>query len=273
MSHRARRASAHRQTSQVREAVPDEHVKGPGLPKKHATPGCYGRLAFVILADVAAIAFGILGELIAPTRCAACEEHVAPRVLFCAGCGLSVLRAGGRHDGQHAVFDYGGAIATAIVRFKYAGRSDLAARFGPLMARVMEPVAAHIDVVVPVPLHPLRLAERGFDQAALLAGPVACGLRVAYGVRALARTRATPRQASLDRAARVANVASAFVCRTPRLVAGRRVCLVDDVRTTGATLASCAEALRLAGASQVVTLVLASRDRDGFSSKSARHDG
>ena len=214
----------------------------------------------------------MLKELIAPTRCAACDEHVAPRVLFCGGCGISVMRASARDDGEHAVFEYGGSIATAIVRLKYAGRSDLAPRFGPLMAQLMAPVAAHIDLIVPVPLHPGRLAERGFDQAALLAGPVATAMGVAHGVRALARIRATPRQASLDRAARAANVAAAFVCRTPRAVAGRRVCLVDDVRTTGATLASCAEALRIAGASRVVTLVLASRERDEISLKNCFHD-
>jgi ComF family protein len=208
------------------------------------------------------VVLGILGELIAPTRCAACEERVAPAVLFCSGCGVAVMRAAPQPDGQHAVFAYGGAIATAIVRLKYAGRSDLAARFGPVMAAVMEPLAEHVEMVVPVPLHPARLAERGFDQAALLARPVARGLRAQYRARALVRTRATPRQASLDRASRVTNVATAFRCPSPGLVEGRRVLLVDDVRTTGATLASCAEVLRAAGASRVLTLVLASRDHD-----------
>jgi ComF family protein len=208
------------------------------------------------------IALGLLGEIIAPTRCAACDAHVAPRVLFCEPCGIAVLRASPQPAGQHAVFAYGGAIATAIVRLKYAGRFDLASRFGAVMAEAMEPIAPIVDVVVPVPLHPARLAERGFDQAALLAGPVARGLRVEHAARALVRTRATPRQASLDRSARSANVAAAFRCRSPRVVEGRAVLLVDDVRTTGATLASCAEALVVAGASHVVTLVLASRDRE-----------
>jgi ComF family protein len=219
------------------------------------------------------VALGILGELIAPTRCAACDERVAPRVLFCAGCGIAVMRAASQPDGQHAVFAYGGAIATAIVRLKYAGRFDLASRFGAVMADVMEPLAAQVDVVVPVPLHPARLAERGFDQAALLAGPVARGLRTRSASRAIVRTRATPRQASLDRSARSANVATAFQCRSPRLVEGRRVLLVDDVRTTGATLASCAEVLRAAGASRVLTLVLASRDFDEIDGEYAKYDG
>jgi ComF family protein len=208
------------------------------------------------------VVLGILGELLAPMRCAACEERVLPAVLFCDGCGLAVIPAGSQPEGQHAVFAYGGAIASAILRLKYAGRSDLASRFAPLMIARMEPLGTVADVVVPVPLHPARLAERGFDQAALLARPVARGLRIDYRPRALVRTRATPPQASLDRSSRVANVATAFRCRSAGVVEGRRVLLIDDVRTTGATLASCAEALLEGGASRVLTLVLASRDHE-----------
>jgi ComF family protein len=213
----------------------------------------------------------LLSELVAPSRCAACDSLVAPRLLFCAACDVAVLRAGPQPRGQHAVFAYGGAIATAIVRLKYAGRFDLAARFGPVMAGALAPDG--LDVVVPVPLHPSRLAERGFDQAALLAGPVARGLRLPFASRALVRTRATPRQASLDRAARTSNVEAAFVCARPRAVAGRRVLLVDDVRTTGATLAACASALLVTGAATVVSLVLASRDRAENSEGGGRDDG
>lgn len=185
------------------------------------------------------------------------------RLLFCAACQPSVMPAELQPTGQHAVFAYGGAVATAIVRLKYACRSDLAARFGSVMgaAASERELAAAIDVVVPVPLHPRRLAERGFDQAALLAGPVARRLAVRHAPRALIRTRDTPRQASLDRSARTSNVTAAFECRAPARVNGRRVLLVDDVRTTGATLRACAEALREAGAREVVSLVLASRDR------------
>jgi ComF family protein len=215
-----------------------------------------------VVSRLAAVALGVLGEAIAPTCCASCDEPVAPRALFCASCGLSVLGAGPQPNGQRAVFAYGGAVATAIVRFKYAGRFDLARRFGPTMAEAAAPLATLTDVVVSVPLHPRRLAERGFDQASLLARPVARRLGLDHLPAALARTRATPRQAALDRAARAANVAAAFRCTSPGAVAGRRVLLVDDVRTTGATLAACAEALRGAGARAVLGLVLASRDRD-----------
>ncbi|MDB5212146.1 MAG: Competence protein phosphoribosyltransferase domain protein [Myxococcaceae bacterium] len=222
-----------------------------------------------ILARAGVVALHLVGELVAPTRCAACEELVAPRLLFCAACAPSVMSAGMQPVAQHAVFEYGGAVATAIVRFKYAGRSDLSARFADVMAAHD---VAGVDLVVPVPLHPQRLVERGFDQAALLAMPVARRRGIRCAPRALIRTRPTPPQASLDRAARSANVADAFECVMPSSVRGRSVLLVDDVRTTGATLGACMSELRRAGAREVRTLVLASRDRPGIVQKSAAHE-
>jgi ComF family protein len=224
--------------------------------------------SFDVLVRVATVGVALVGELVAPTRCVACEARVAPRVLFCTACGVSVLPASDADRAHHAVFEYGGAVATAIVRFKYAGRSDLAARFSGILAAAAALVAPEVDLVVPVPLHPRRLVERGFDQAALLGAPIARRLGIEHAPRALLRTRATPPQASLDRAARASNVARAFRCSAPRNVAGRRVLLVDDVRTTGATLSACAEALSAAGVAEVRTLVLAARNREEKSTKS-----
>jgi ComF family protein len=110
---------------------------------------------------------------------------------------------------------------------------------------------------VPVPLHPSRLAERGYNQSSLLARRVARHLGAPFAPLALARARDTPKQATLDREARLANVAGAFRVREPTRVYGRAVLLVDDVSTTGATLAACAQALQAAGASAVATAVLA----------------
>ena len=221
-----------------------------------------------LLSRVATVGVALVGELVAPTRCVACEDRVVPRILFCAACGVSVMRTSESERGHHSVFEYGGAVATAIVRFKYAGRSDLAGRFSAIMAAAAALVTPAVDLVVPVPLHSRRLVERGFDQAALLGAPVARRLGLPHAPRGLERTRATPPQASLDRAARSANVAHAFRCASPRIVRGRRVLLVDDVRTTGATLSACAQALLAGGASDVTTLVLASRNREEKSTKS-----
>jgi ComF family protein len=225
-----------------------------------------------MVARVAHVAMELLGELVAPLRCAACDEMVRARAIFCAACGVSVMRAEDQPSNQLAVFSYGGAVAAAIVRLKYAGRFDLAARFEGVMALTARGVAGDVDMVVPVPLHPRRLAERGYDQAALLAGPVARELGVRHAPRGLSRKRETPPQASLDREERVANVAEAFVASAPAKIAGRRVLLVDDVRTTGATLAACDEALRKAGAKRVMTLVLASRDRDENVKKTPKYE-
>ncbi len=224
-----------------------------------------------LLARVGVVAFHLLGELVAPTRCVACEELVAPRVLFCAACAPSVMSASMQPPRQHAVFEYGGAVATAIARFKYAARSDLGARFAAVMIGADLGCDA-LDLVVPVPLHPGRLVERGFDQAALLALPIARRRGIACAPRALIRTRPTPPQASLDRAARSANVAAAFRCPTPDAVRGRCILVVDDVRTTGATLASCIDVLERAGAREIHSLVLASRDRGTIAEKTTVYE-
>lgn len=206
-----------------------------------------------------ALALDLLGELVAPSTCAACDAGVAPSTLFCVPCAASVERfeAAAFSDAWLAAFEYGGALSTAIARLKYQGRADLGPRLGRAMLPRARLLAGSVDVVVPVPIHPHRLVERGYNQSALLAAPIARALSVAFAPRALERVHDTTRQASLDRRARLENVVGAFAA-IARLQ-GARVLLVDDVRTTGATLASCAAALRDAGAREVRAFVLARR--------------
>lgn len=203
---------------------------------------------------------GLLGELVSPTRCAACDLRVPRRATFCPSCAVTVepAEAWSRKGGCLAAFEYGGAMATAIARLKYEDRPDLASRFAPSLLATARPLRGAVDLVVPVPLHPRRLASRGYNQSALLATPVARDLAVRLSPRGLVRLRDTPRQTALDRATRLANVHRAFRARDPS-VSGSRVLLVDDVRTTGATLEDCAAALHEAGARQVLALVLARR--------------
>lgn len=161
-----------------------------------------------------------------------------------------------------AVGAYRDGMRTAIHALKYRGRTALAPPLAGLLAEIgtrvlPEPPGDLIDAVVPVPLHPERLAERGFNQAALLAAPCAARWRLPFLPRALARARATRPQTDLDAAARRANVAGAFVVVRPAEVVGRRLLLVDDVLTTGATVGAAAHALNQGGAARVGVLVLA----------------
>jgi len=155
------------------------------------------------------------------------------------------------------VFEYGGPVANAIQRFKYEGRAELGALLGSLMTEKARHWAGRVDAVIPVPLHWKRRRVRGYDQAALLARPVAKALGVPLLLRGLRRVRNTPSQVDLSHRERQKNVAGAFA--PWRLHGAGRVLLVDDVRTTGATLQAASEASRAGGATSVYALVLAAR--------------
>jgi ComF family protein len=196
-------------------------------------------------------------DLLAPRCCAACDFPLHSASPFCAACEpLLELTAPAQRPPEvaAAAFIYGGPIADAIVRLKYAGRSDLAGGLGRLLAEAARPYAGWVDSVVPLPLHPTRLRERGYNQSALLAAEVARAIGAPLDLRSLQRVRPTRDQAGLPRAERAENLRGAFAARPGRLA---RVLLVDDVRTTGATLAAGAEALQRAGAGEIRTLALA----------------
>ena len=208
---------------------------------------------------IAAVTLDLIGAFLGPPRCAACDSPVARLAVFCAPCASTVQPAEDAGDGAIAAFVYGGAIADAITRFKYSARPDLARPLADLLWRAVAARAGLLRscAVVAVPLHPARLAERGFNQSALLARPVSRRLGAPFLPLALARVRDTPRQASLGREDRLGNVHDAFVVRQPKRLRGRPVLLVDDVRTTGATLAACTQAALEVGAGPVTTVVLA----------------
>ena len=198
---------------------------------------------------------------VAPNLCAACDADVPIMTVFCAGCAATLTLPEARNPRHLAAFVYGGAIARAISRFKFEQRPDLARSLAPVVRRAARILRTDPpDVVIPVPLHPARLIERGYNQSALLAGPVADELGARFLPCALARIRDTERQVGLDRGARLRNMAQGFTVPKPKAVVARRVLVVDDVRTTGATLAGCANALLQAGARDVRTLVVAQTD-------------
>jgi ComF family protein len=204
----------------------------------------------------------LLTQAVSPPACAACDALLDRRVAFCKACVATVTRARGHGtSGATAFAAYGGAVAIALRRFKYEDRPDLAAPLGSLAQRAAQRLPrSRIDVVVPVPLHPRRLAERGYNQAALLAQPVARDLGATLVARALRRSRNTPQQARLERDERLSNVAGAFEVADAAGVRGRRVLLVDDIATSGATLDACRRALLDGGARDVSALVVASAE-------------
>lgn len=116
---------------------------------------------------------------------------------------------------------------------------------------------AEIDVIVPIPLHARRLAERGFNQAELIARALGKVIQKPVLSKVLTRTKATKQQAKLGRAARLTNVAEAFSCAQPQSVRGQCVLLVDDVYTTGSTMQSAAYTLANAQTKKVRGFVLA----------------
>jgi ComF family protein len=213
----------------------------------------------------ASFALDVVATILSPSRCSACDAPVARAVAFCLPCASTVERAAAEDPDALAAFTYGGAIARAIARLKYEKRPDLARPLGDLLWRAVAPRAAELRrcAVVPVPLHVNRLAERGYNQAALLASRLVERLDAQWWPLALARGRETDRQAVLRKGARETNVEGAFRARRPERLSGATVLLVDDVRTTGATLAACAQALRDAGVVRVATAVVAKADRAG----------
>jgi ComF family protein len=200
-----------------------------------------------------------LVDLLAPRRCVGCDEPLAYDVeIACGACDIlfdEVTGASAPPAPSASLYVFGGPLADGIRRFKYGSRVDLAAPLGALTTQAAPSYVGRVDVVVPVPLHRARLVERGFNQAALLAAPLARALGVPLDAGVVTRVRATPPQAGLGRAARRDNVRGAFVAR--RRPRGARVLVIDDVRTTGATLFEVGQALYDAGATEVRMLTLA----------------
>lgn len=155
---------------------------------------------------------------------------------------------------------FGGVVRDALHRLKYAGERRLAVPLGEAIARRWAVAGAGGDLLVPVPVHRDRTAQRGYDQATLLTAAAARALDLPM-LEALERWHATTAQFQLDRRARASNVDGAFRVRTSAMptggLEGRWVVLVDDVMTTGATLAACATPLLDAGALAVSAVTMA----------------
>ena len=203
-------------------------------------------------------------DLLAPARCAACASPLAePAAVFCAACAPLVEPRQPDAVGlpYRALFHYGGPVADAIRRLKYGGCSEVASALGPALTDAVADWHDKLDAVTAVPLWPRKLHRRGYNQSGLLARHVARGLGLPFQPLWLERAREGQRQVGQSRVARLAQVRGAFAARPQ--VRDQRVLLIDDVRTTGATLDEAARALESAGATAVYQLVLAEADERG----------
>jgi ComF family protein len=205
--------------------------------------------------------------------CAACWSKLSPiEKPYCARLGIPFVYDPGpgivsmdamanppAYDRARAAVRYDEVARKLVLSFKYADRLDLAPMMGAWMARAGRELLDGADALVPVPLHWRRLWARRFNQAAALAGAISAASGVPILPDTLKRMRATPQQVGLSKTQRADNVQGAF--RVPdgqkAQVAGRRVVLVDDVLTSGATVDTCARALLRAGAAKVDVLVFA----------------
>jgi ComF family protein len=160
------------------------------------------------------------------------------------------------YDRARAAVRYDDVARDLVHALKYGDRMDLAPVMGRWMANAAGDLIGDADALVPVPLHWRRLWARRFNQSAALAGAIATITAVPVAEGALKRVKPTPQQVGLTRTERAENVQGAFRADRGR-VAGRRLILVDDVLTSGATAEACSRALTRAGAARVDVLVFA----------------
>jgi len=213
-------------------------------------------------------------DFLLPPACAGCGAAHAGGFPLCAPCDAQLPRRDepvATHPSLDACIvavEFRGAIEDWIHRFKYprpgiAGidvASGAVARALALEAAMRAP-APRPDLVIPIPLHPRRLRARGFNPAGLLTHHLACALDLPQDARTLRRVRDTPSQTGLDRRGRRSNLRNAFSCARH---VPPSIWLVDDVVTTGSTLAEAARVLRRCGALRIVGIALAATPAGRF---------
>lgn len=240
------------------------------------------------LGSPARLLLGALLDIVFPPRCHCCRSaapsgaiHICSDCLdtiepvaspLCPVCGAPFRTDGGIDHAcstcaqdrppfaaARAPFVYDGPIRQMIHHFKYDRKLALRRPLARLMARDLAAFVAGAapDLVIPVPLHPKRLRQRGYNQAVLLGEAVARQWRIPFCRTNLRRIRWTEPQIELSAAERLHNVRGAFAVADPSGVRGRKVLLIDDVYTTGATVMECSRTLRRAGATAVFVATVA----------------
>ena len=199
--------------------------------------------------------------------CEACESELPSNASSCPRCALggpgnaecgACIADPPHYDASCAAFIYAYPVDALIQALKYGGQLALAGLFARKLYRRVG-TAAGVDLIVPLPLHPARLAERGFNQATEIAKALSRLSGIAMDARLARRVRNTAPQTALPWRERAANMRQAFICE--RDLAGLRVAVVDDVMTTGATLDEFARTLKRSGAARVENWVVARTPR------------
>lgn len=224
------------------------------------------------------VSFHPIFDAILPAVCIHCESRLGrPDDIVCPSCRKrldacrrtrvrSVAGAGDATSRTKVlslwIYAAGSPVRTMHRGLKYGGRRDIGSMAGREMGRLARSHLTGVgrkSIVIPVPSHPIRIAERGYNHAELLARGVSAELRIGLEPNALCRVRLSTSQSSIARSERMANVHGAFTVSDPAIVAERPVILVDDLFTTGATLAETASLIRAAGASFLTALTMAIR--------------
>lgn len=211
-------------------------------------------------------------NLLYPQDCVVCANRIreVKAAQLCKTCNDRIMRfADSPHwsitekdfafDAAYHVAGYEDIVKKCICLFKYEGKTRLSKLLGALMAEYAERNMnlKDIDMLVPVPLHPVKMRERQFNQSELIAGHIAKRFDKKLENRWVKRIRYTAPQTGLSRQQRLRNMKGAFLVRQDSDFKDKSVLLVDDVMTTGATLHECAKAIKSAGAKKVFAFTLA----------------
>lgn len=191
--------------------------------------------------------------------CTPCRHDFPRNIRACRYCGIGPLPSGAKVCAQHnpawqtdqilAPLLFAWPLERYIYALKFGGQRALGRALGQILAESAAPQRCNIDAIVSVPLHPRRLLQRGYNQALEIARSVSAQLHIPILRAGIQRCKATPPQSRLTAAQRQQNIAGAFAVR--RDLSGRRVAIIDDVITTGATVNALANAIRAAGATRV----------------------
>jgi len=200
--------------------------------------------------------FDALLNLIFPPACEVCRK--SSEEALCSDC-FTQIRFMKPHLGIYSAAIYDGVIKTALHRFKFQRRKNLAEPLGVLLVKYLSHTPSlqmdEIDCIIPVPLHCRRERKRGYNQAELLANVISKYYEVPV-ISALARIKDTHPQFDLPREARLTNVKGAFKVSDTRAVYNKKILLLDDIYTTGSTISECSRALKIAGAQTIEVLTL-----------------